>query len=100
MVIYIYNIQNDHRDMIRNTTFFWPKIFSCNIFLLFFILIKIATVELEPADQLSLIIRNVNRETIGRFFCMAKNDKGETQSNLIILDVQCKSKRIFNRFLV
>ena len=50
-----------------------------------------ATIELTGEQQLSLLtIRNVNRETMGRFVCMAKNDKGESQSNPVLLDVQCK----------
>ena len=70
------------------------SMFLLKFFFFIFFQIKTATVELEPADQqqLSLLtIRNVNRETIGRFVCMAKNDKGEAQSNPVILDVQCKS---------
>lgn len=45
---------------------------------------------MEPTAGGQLVIQKVNRDTIGRFFCMAKNDKGETKSNLIMLNVQCK----------
>lgn len=50
-----------------------------------------ATVLLEQSADQQLVIQNVIRDTIGQVVCMAKNDKGTAQSNLIILDVQCKS---------